>query len=211
MVKHIYRLLDYPWAYKLVCKIFEMGGRAPKFLGFLDELFSKECQGEVLEIGSGTCQFRDIYLKYVNNYIATDINLRYLQDSQQTVKHIRYVACDATVLPFPNQSFARVFALYLFHHLTDEKTLSALKEMHRCIRPGGKIIIMDNFLPELRWDLCSWAVARLDRGQYIRSRMAMEYLIQKSGHFQITAMHQIPGSWPYVMSLYMLTTQNEPI
>ena len=74
----IYQLLENPACYRLVVKIFSMGGRAKKIAGFIDQLMARECQGRVLEVGAGTSQFRDIYLKYVKNYVITDINFQYV-------------------------------------------------------------------------------------------------------------------------------------
>jgi ubiquinone/menaquinone biosynthesis C-methylase UbiE len=203
---NIYRLLEYPWFYKLTVGVFSMGGRARKISRFIDNLLNSECRGRVLELGSGTCQFRSLFLKYVENYVATDINLKYLKDSQQQEPKLAYVVSDASRLPFALRRFDRIFALYLYHHLSDRQTLNSLKEMVRCLKPAGKIIIVDNFLPEHWYDLIAWAVARLDRGQHIRRRRVMLDLIRQSAQkARVEEFNSIPGSWPYVMSAYIIT------
>ncbi len=203
---NIYRLLEYPWFYKLTVRIFSLGGRARKLNSFIDNLLSSECRGRVLELGSGTCQFRPLFLKYVENYVATDINLKYLKDSQQDEPSLNYVVSDASRLPFALQRFDRIFALYLYHHLSDQQTLNSLEEMFRCLKPEGKIIIVDNFLPEHRYDPVARAVAKLDRGQHIRRRQVMVDLVRKSARAaHVEEHHSIPGSWPYVMSAYIVS------
>jgi ubiquinone/menaquinone biosynthesis C-methylase UbiE len=202
---NLYKLLENPACYRMVVKIFSMGGRSNKIAGFIDWLMAKECQGQVLEVGSGTSQFRDIFLKYVNNYVITDINFQYVKYSKSNYSSLYHVLCDAAVLPFLPSTFDRAFCLYLFHHLTDRQTMDTLKEMQRCLRPNGKIVIVDLFQPERRWDLISRLVAFLDRGQYVRPRESMLALIKESGKFQVETYHGVPGEWPYVMSAFILS------
>ena len=203
----IYQLLENPACYRLVVKIFSMGGRARKIAGFIDQLMARECQGRVLEVGAGTSQFRDIYLKYVKNYLITDINFQYVHYSKSNYPTLEHVLCDAAVLPFQTLTFDRAFCLYLFHHLSDQQTLDTLKEMQRCLKPDGKIVIVDLFQPEKKWDLISQLVARMDRGQYVRRRDSMLSLIKESGDFQVETHHGVPGEWPYVMSAFVLSPQ----
>jgi len=202
---NLYKILENPWCYRMVVKIFSMGGRARKIAEFLDRLMASECQGLVLEVGSGTSQFRDMFLKYVDNYVITDINFHYVQYSKGDRNSMWHALCDAAVLPFSPSTFDRIFSLYLFHHLSNQQTLDSLKEMQRCLKPGGKIIIVDLFQPEKPWDLIRQAVSRLDRGRYVRKRDLMLSLIRKSGNFQVEEHHSVPGEWPYSMSAYLLT------
>jgi len=204
---NLYKFLENPTCYRMVVKIFSMGGRARKIAGFIDRLMARECQGRVLEVGSGTSQFRDIYLKYVDNYVITDINFQYVQFSKSNYPSLWHVLCDAAVLPFHTLTFDRAFCLYLFHHLSDRQALDTLKEMRRCLNSEGKIIIVDLFQPEKRWDLISQLVSSLDRGQYVRRRDSMLSLIKESGDFQVEAHHGVPGEWPYVMSSFVLSPQ----
>ncbi len=202
---NLYKLLEHPFCYRLVVRIFSMGGRARKIAGFIDQLMARECQGRVLEVGSGTSQFRDIYLKYVDNYVITDINFQYVQYSKDNHQSLWHVLCDAALLPFHTATFDRIFSLYLFHHLSDQQTLDCLKEMQLCLAPGGKIIIVDLFQTERHWDMVSRGVAWLDRGEYVRPRASMLSLIKESGNFQVETHQSVPGEWPYSMSAYLLT------
>ena len=202
---NLYKFLENPFCYRMVVKIFSMGGRARKIAGFIDQIMGRECRGLILEVGSGTSQFRDMFLRYVNNYVITDINFQYVQYSKSNHPSLWHVLCDAAVLPFSAATFDRVFSLYLFHHLSDQQTLDSLKEVQLCLKPGGKIIIVDLFQTEKRWDFVSRAVSWLDRGQYVRPRAVMLALIKKAGNFQVEEHHGVPGEWPYSMSAYLLT------
>ncbi|MFZ2088600.1 MAG: methyltransferase domain-containing protein, partial [Desulfobaccales bacterium] len=135
----------------------------------------------------------------------TDINYQYLQYSKSNHRTLWHVLCDATLLPFLPSTFDRIFSLFLFHHLSDLQTLDTLKEMQICLKPDGKIVIVDLFQTEKRWDLVSRAVSRLDRGQYVRPRQSMLGLINQAGKFQVEERRGAPGEWPYSLSTYILT------
>jgi ubiquinone/menaquinone biosynthesis C-methylase UbiE len=200
----LYKLLEKPFCYRMVVKLFSMGGRARKINGFMDQLMAGECRGRVLEVGSGTSQFRDMFLKYVDNYVVTDINFEYVRYSKSSHPNLWHVQCDAALLPFAGAAFDRVFSLYLFHHLSDGLALNCLKEMRAALKPGGKIVIVDLFQTEKRWDLVSRGVSWLDRGEFVRPRAAMRDLIKAAGDFQVEEHHHVPGEWPYSMSVFIL-------
>lgn len=46
-------------------------------------------------------------------------------------------------LPYPDNSFDRVFSGLLFHHLTREDKKRSLKEVYRVLRPGGELHVAD--------------------------------------------------------------------
>lgn len=46
-------------------------------------------------------------------------------------------------LPYPDNSFDRVFSSLLFHHLTREDKERTLKEVYRVLRPGGELHVAD--------------------------------------------------------------------
>jgi ubiquinone/menaquinone biosynthesis C-methylase UbiE len=54
---------------------------------------------------------------------------------------IEALTMDATKIDFPTGTFDVVYAANLLHHLADPKT--ALREMHRILKPGGKACFWD--------------------------------------------------------------------
>ena len=57
-------------------------------------------------------------------------------------------------LPYPDNSFDRVFSGLLFHHLTREDKVRTLKEVYRVLAPGGELHVAD-------WGKASNALMRL--------------------------------------------------
>ena len=49
----------------------------------------------------------------------------------------------ATRLPFPDGSFDRAVSTLFFHHLATEDKVSAARELHRVLRPGGQLHVAD--------------------------------------------------------------------
>lgn len=46
-------------------------------------------------------------------------------------------------IPFPNETFDLVVSQLAIHHLPDDLKLSAIKEMHRVLKPNGRCMIVD--------------------------------------------------------------------
>lgn len=203
MLKLLSKKLEHPLVANLITKVFSIGGRKKTLDDFILEIFRKECTGEILEIGSGTGQFSKHYLNYVASYTATDTSLTYLKHARNETNTIKYAVCNCTKLSFVSNHFDRVFALFMFHHLSDEMVQSTLEEANRCLRQHGKLVIVDPFIPENKADLIGWILAKVDRGRWIRQRSNFYNLLIESG-LTVEAEIKVNGSWPYNIWTYIL-------
>ncbi len=98
----------------------------------------------VMEIGAGYCEFinnirarRKLALDLnpdIKNYAAGDVEV-IVSDSSR-ISGVEDGSCDA------------VFASNFFEHLTKEETLATVKEIHRILKPGGEILILQ---PNIRF------------------------------------------------------------
>jgi arsenite methyltransferase len=71
----------------------------------------------------------------------------------------RFEEGDATGLPVPSDSFDRALSVQVFEYVADIPT--ALAEVHRALRPGGRVVIWD-----VDWATVSWHsedAGRMDR------------------------------------------------
>lgn len=93
----------------------------------------------VLDLCCGT---GDIAGRFAGHVVGTDFSAEMLQVAQASRRgNIRWVQADALRLPFADGSFDVVSVGYGLRNLAD---LSAgLREIHRVLRPGGKLLSLD--------------------------------------------------------------------
>ncbi len=85
--------------------------------------------------------------------IASDINASMLQNGRDRLidkgitSNVQFVQADAEKLPFPDNSVDRITIAFGLRNVTDQN--AALAAMYRCLRPGGRLIILEFSKPVL--------------------------------------------------------------
>lgn len=123
----------------------------------------------ILEFGFGTAQ-NIILLKQRNSEASVqgvDIDPKIKAIAEHKLrKHNMIVPLhlyDGKTLPFADNSFDKVFSSLVFHQLDAETKLNCLKELHRVLKPNGKLIIGDWGKAKNKWMRISfYAVQLLD-------------------------------------------------
>ena len=64
------------------------------------------------------------------------------------LKGLSWCQCDAEMLPYPSESFNRVTIGFGLRNVTDKET--ALREMYRVLKPGGKALVLEFSKPIFR-------------------------------------------------------------
>jgi SAM-dependent methyltransferase len=96
-----------------------------------------------LEIGAGTGYFTLNLLRagVLGSGVASDISPGMLQTLSASASElglrVETVACEASALPFEDESFDLVFGHAVLHHLPD--LAGAFREFRRVLRPGGVV------------------------------------------------------------------------
>jgi demethylmenaquinone methyltransferase/2-methoxy-6-polyprenyl-1,4-benzoquinol methylase len=126
--------------------------------------------GRALDVAGGTGDLAEGLAKQVGlegMVVLTDINGPMLQHGRERltdrawVGNINYVQADAEQLPFPDGSFDCVTIGFGLRNVTDKQ--AALIAMHRVLRPGGQLLVLE-FAPPGRgafgrlYDFYSFAV-----------------------------------------------------
>jgi len=101
----------------------------------------------VLDVGTGTglVALRAGRLVQNGGVIGIDHSPGMLEQSsvkarQSGLSHlVKFRHMDAEELEFPDRSFDRVLSLYALFHFPDR--LAAVKEMHRVLRPSGRVVV----------------------------------------------------------------------
>ncbi|ASW42760.1 class I SAM-dependent methyltransferase [Clostridium isatidis] len=115
--------------------------RMLKMLGLKDN-------SNILEVGCGPGFYTKILLRaFPNSEItASDKDENFLKYAVEKfddnyIERLAFVNDDITNSSLPDEYFDFVIARFVFQHL--DKPVEALKEIHRLLKPGGKVLIID--------------------------------------------------------------------
>lgn len=103
---------------------------------------------QVLDIAGGTGDLSLAFSRKVGptgRVVHTDINEAMLREGRNRLIDLGVllptVVCDAEQLPFPNGSFDIVSVAFGLRNMTKKEL--ALGEMHRMLKPGGKLLVLE--------------------------------------------------------------------
>ena len=101
---------------------------------------------DILDIGCGPAVIdAHLGLQYpegqINRVDISSVRVEQAPKNTLGIKNVQIIKADAIILPFVDNSFDLLFCRFLLEYLPDR--LSALKEMHRVCKPGGKVILQD--------------------------------------------------------------------
>ncbi|MFZ2501944.1 MAG: class I SAM-dependent methyltransferase [Nocardioides sp.] len=96
----------------------------------------------VLEIGCGTGTFAERVSLHVGADRMTLVDSSPRMVELAAERGLNAKVADVRALPFPDDSFDVVAALWMLYHVPDLST--AMNEIHRVLRPGGRFIAVTN-------------------------------------------------------------------
>lgn len=103
--------------------------------------------GRVLDVATGKGQFVQDLVDELGSYteiIGMDVSKAGAADFEERfagLPSVRFLAADATAMPFPDESFDTVAIAGSLHHLADPGRV--LAEMRRVLRSGGAFIVFE--------------------------------------------------------------------
>lgn len=102
----------------------------------------------VLDVAGGSADLSRLYLQAVGptgQVVLTDINNAMLSVGRDRLLDegiaTPVVQCDAEKLPFPDNYFDCVNISFGLRNVTHKE--AALREMRRCLKPGGRVIVLE--------------------------------------------------------------------
>lgn len=167
-------VLDSPGSYRLA-QTWLAPGAAADLCGRLRHwLDDAQPHGWALDVGCGPAAL--LAQAGYRRVIGVDTSWERAAAVQRTGGVV--VTATAAALPFADGEFDIVWSGGLLHHLRDDEARTAIGEILRVTRAGGRTAIFDSVRPEPAWRRpLAWAVRRLDRGRYVRTQAALEALL----------------------------------
>ncbi len=110
----------------------------------LRHLLRLPTQGRMLEAGGGTGRVSSLLFPLVGTLVINDLSAPMLREAKQKGT-LHPVQSYVERLPFPDESFDRVFAVDALHHFDDQRT--AVGELLRVLRNDGRLVIEE---PDIR-------------------------------------------------------------
>ncbi len=142
------RLIHWARAYDLTNGLL---GRRRKRLRemFADDL-ELQAGDRVLDVGCGTGQLAMTFAERVAPTgsvagidAAPEMIKRATSQARKQKLPIAFQVAFAQRLPFPNGSFHAVACTLVLHHVAEDDRQSAVQEMHRVLKPGGRLLIAE--------------------------------------------------------------------
>ncbi len=180
-MEKIYKILEFPAVYRL-SQMLLAPGRLRLIRNTMIQLLNRFPAGDsVLDIACGP---RSILEQVGIHPVGVDIIESYID--QYNANGGRGHVMSADNLEFENESFTSVWSIGLIHHLSDEISDRAIKEMVRVCVNGGTVFILDAVMP--RYPLSkpwAWLIRKCDRGQFVRHESEWKTIVLES----------FPGNW----------------
>ncbi|MEO7989293.1 MAG: methyltransferase domain-containing protein [Chryseolinea sp.] len=141
--------LKFDWLTRFYDPILKLVMPEDKFKMSLIDSMEIETDDRILDFGCGSLTLSILAAKHhpYAEYFAVDVDKKILAIANEKMKdaHLniftQHYAGDK--LPYPDQFFEKIMSSLVFHHLTLRQKYSALEEIYRVLKPGGKIHIAD--------------------------------------------------------------------
>jgi ubiquinone/menaquinone biosynthesis C-methylase UbiE len=158
-------------------------------------LMELQANDRVLDLGCGTGWASRRLARIVTSgeVVGIDVADEMLRRAEQTsagIAKVRYVWGSAEGIPAQDNYFTKVLSVESFYYYADQE--KALKELHRVIKPSGKLFILINLYKDNHYSL-RW-VGQLNVTVHARSEA--EYVALMEHHGFSTQARRIPDRTP---------------
>jgi demethylmenaquinone methyltransferase/2-methoxy-6-polyprenyl-1,4-benzoquinol methylase len=144
----------------------------------------------VIDLAAGTGDLSKAFAPLVGStgkVIMSDINEAMLNVGRERLidagilGNIEYVLANAEQLPFESNYADRITIAFGLRNVTDK--LAALKAMYRCLKPGGKVLILEFSHPTTAWlsklyDLYSFNIIPKLGELITKDKASYQYLVE---------------------------------
>lgn len=159
----------------------------PQVLARVVALAEPRPDWRALDIATGTGHTALALAPHVRTVVGTDLTPEMLREADRLrrtreVDNIRFLLADVHGLPFPSDSLHLAACRRAAHHFS--RIDRALQEVHRVLRPGGRVVIDDRSVPEDDFvDRCMNQLDRYHDPSHVRQYRPSEWrtLLESTG------------------------------
>lgn len=169
------RISESPRAWNVLRRIVENNFRGEK------EVIARELDPwsgvglrRFLDFGCGTGEFAPCFPP--SCYTGIDVARHYVHFAGRAYAG-QFVVMGGDTLSLGNTCFDAALVLGVFHHMDDDLAQASVAELHRVLKPGATLLVMEDTPPPDPWNVAGHAMHWLDRGGFIRSDSAYRALL----------------------------------
>lgn len=152
----------------------------------------------ILDLAAGTGTSSQTFAERGARVVAADLSLGMLAVGKQRQPHLDFVAGDALTLPFADDSFDAVTITFGLRNV--EHTVTALAEMRRVTRPGGRLVVCEFSTP-------TWTPFRVVYSEYLMAALPRLARVVSSNPMAYEYLAESIQAWPDQPDLADLITE----
>jgi ubiquinone/menaquinone biosynthesis C-methylase UbiE len=131
----------------------------------LVEEIGKSPNGKILDVGCGNGNLFSLLPDGKYELYGIDFSQNMIDEAKMNCgTKAKFAVSDAEELPFDDDSFDIIVCNASFHHYVHPNTV--LKEMHRVLKYGGKLLIGDPYVPGFARPLINILIKFSEKGDY---------------------------------------------
>ncbi len=134
-----------------------------------------------LDLACGPGAFADLF--EADDYVGLDLNARYIDHARKTRKGT-FIVGDARKVELPEARFDQILIFGLLHHLPDDDAHAVLAESKRMLKPGGRMLVIEDVPAQSRLNLIGHLLHSVENGHHIRP--AEQYRQLYTGTMRVT-------------------------
>ena len=197
-------VLGSPRLYDVSAEFFFLGRRRATYQALISAVGIRRGQ-RVLDVGSGTGYFARLIAQTVGpgglvlGVDPSESMIAYARRKAVGAVNCEFQVGTAQALPVPADHFDVVTTSLVMHHLPEGLRLSAMREMWRVLRPGGRLLVAEAQMPRRGW---GWRLLGRAHGydRMAREVPALEPLAAAAGFTEIRA-NQAPPWLRYITAV----------
>jgi SAM-dependent methyltransferase len=181
------RVSESPRAWNTLRRLVEAGFRGEKAAIERElEPWRDPGRREFLDFGCGTGEFAPCFP--AAHYTGVDLAQHYVRYAGR--HHAgRFAVASGAAIGLSNHSFDAALVLGVFHHMPDDLVRASVAELHRVLKPGATLLVMEDTPPPDPWNVAGHLMHWLDRGGFIRTDAEYRALLEP--HFAVRRQYPI--------------------